>query len=1494
VKKLLVLNLEGDFETGFDVKWEIGPDGQRPWAKDISRLAFPACPDIVRIYQEWERTYRSLDGNRIKPNPNQITNVKYTDLLSTCQRNADNLESVIDRWFDSSPLSRIIDEDLLKNREDEYRIIICSDNPLVRHIPWLLWKGWKKFPHLEISLGSPYTQRRDRIYQQQVRILVILGNKEGIDIDEDRQILENYRQQGAYVEFLVQPGIEELRRQLSDECGWDMISFSGHSRTESGNKGRIYINQADSLTMAQLQVELAIAIDKGLQLAIFNSCDGLGIAAELEVLYIPQVIVMRQPVPDRVAQKFLKYFLAEFTSGKSLYESVSIARHQLAELQSDFPCASWLPVIIQNHLEIPPTWQSLGSIPPCPYRGLAAFRADDKDYFYGREASIQSLLNAINSQSIVTLVGASGSGKSSVVFAGLVPNLGSNWLVVSLQLDNNPVEVLANAISSLVPTDANPEESQLLASALVRAIQTSELAVGNFISQHQLFKSDRYLLLIVDRLEELYTLEIDRVQQESFFSNIFNAIDRFPQFKLLSVLRADCDRYIQQDPIWANILGSVSTQSLIPMTRSELTDALIIPARNLNVKFEPNLVEKILDSFPAKDYSLPLLELIITQLWEKQLDGYLTHRAYENIGRVEGIIIDRAESFYDRSTTQDREILRTIFIQLVKVDSDNLPTRRTAKRSELGSDSWKLVNDLAAARLVTIDRDEITRSATVELIHDALFHHWHTYLNWIEIDGDFRQWQEQLRSDIDRWEKSNRNDDNLIPASSLDTAIKWSDKYPQTNLSEKEFIDLSSIRNQENNKAKRRRLIIVISTIGAMIAGSATIDRLYNNNITEKTRQLTATAISFATQEIAALEIAQKAVENTSKSNQKSDVKLPAIITLSNSLARIHERKISKLPHSGIVNSVAFSQDNQTIVSINDNTQLNIYDVNKKTTQSLPFGERNSAQLVISNDKQTIVSFSGKRLTAWHLNLSTGEWSKAAPITTNENIATVSFSPNSQILAIALDRQAGIQLYEKNNNNLTKDRLLDISDYIDCLKFTPDGSKIVAANADGTVKLWAVTGQLQPLIFQPSEKTLTVAISPDGEIIATGSDRGNIQLWNIQGKSLYSVKHNDRKVKDLNFSLDSKILASTKEQEIEIWKISDRKLKFLELLPVNTNNTQSVNFNPVKSNNQTLVSGNTDGTTILWQINSPPPAPIIPDSHTFSYSSNGRLLALGTQKRTITIVNPQQQKRIIDRPTNHKSKITGVSISSDLQYFATVAGDNHEIELWKLDGENSRPIENLNLAGSHCSFSPKESIMAIASKNNLVSIYDVNGKAKLNWGTNQSTLTHLSFSPDGDRLITGDIDGKVKLWSLNGELFREFLSSSGPVMDVSYSPDGKIAIVSGLDREGTVTLWSRDGISMHTLNKLNGITSLAFSQDGNAILTGNNEGKLQLWDLSGESLIPKPLNPGEENTEISKVRFSANDREIVAVDINGKTIYYNLASDRLLQQANTLLVKSRE
>ncbi|NEO25112.1 CHASE2 domain-containing protein, partial [Moorena sp. SIO4A5] len=217
----------------------------------------------------------------------------------------------------------------------------------------------ERYHQAEIALSTPEYQQPSKSHQSRdrhkVRILAILGNSEGINIKQDRQLLENLP--FADITFLVEPPRQKLNETLWEQP-WDILFFAGHSETEAG-RGRIHINQTDSLTIDELREALKKAIERGLSLAIFNSCDGLGLANELEQLHIPHMIIMREPVPDLVAQQFLQYFIKAFASGKSLYLAVQEARKKLQGLEDQCPCASWLPVICQNPATIPPTWQQL-------------------------------------------------------------------------------------------------------------------------------------------------------------------------------------------------------------------------------------------------------------------------------------------------------------------------------------------------------------------------------------------------------------------------------------------------------------------------------------------------------------------------------------------------------------------------------------------------------------------------------------------------------------------------------------------------------------------------------------------------------------------------------------------------------------------------------------------------------------------------------------------------------------------------------------------------------------------------------------------------------------------------------------------------------------------------------------------------------------------------------------------------------------------------------
>jgi hypothetical protein len=251
----------------------------------------------------------------------------------------------------------------LGNPKEPIRVIIQTDDPLLKKLPWHEMDLFANtYTQAEVAL-CPTEYEKPSVEQTtdktSVRILAILGNSEGIDVKSDEKLLKKLEPKGANIKFLSEPKRTEISDSLWEQ-NWDILFFAGHSSSQE-DKGRIFINRTESLTIAELKFGLKKAIDYGLQLVILNSCDGLKLAEDLADLNIPQVIVMREPVPDRVAQTFLKFFLSAFTGGESLYVAVRHARERLHEngLDDEFPGASWLPIIYQNPTVIPPSWDQL-------------------------------------------------------------------------------------------------------------------------------------------------------------------------------------------------------------------------------------------------------------------------------------------------------------------------------------------------------------------------------------------------------------------------------------------------------------------------------------------------------------------------------------------------------------------------------------------------------------------------------------------------------------------------------------------------------------------------------------------------------------------------------------------------------------------------------------------------------------------------------------------------------------------------------------------------------------------------------------------------------------------------------------------------------------------------------------------------------------------------------------------------------------------------------
>lgn len=361
--RVVVLSLgQGTLYDGFPVVTAQIGEADNPYHMKFT-ASLPPAPEIAELYRKWRSLYsayyqrltlrQEVDvDNDFEIEEAFVTHVSEVDLNDLCQQ----LSHRINAWL-NIPEFRRIDQQLrtqLKPSE-EIRLLIETNDNLLRRLPWHLWNLFEDYPNAEVALSaSEYQQTRSSVnYTDKVRILAIFGNSQGIDISKDRNFLEKLSSQ-AEIEFLVEPKLEKFHDILWRKR-WDILFFAGHS--SSDEKACLQLNQTDEISFDQLKYALKRAINNGLKLAIFNSCDSLGLAQQLQELHIPQVIVMREPVPDVVAQEFLKYFLTEFSTGQSLYTAVRSGRERLQGLEGEFPCATWLPVICQNPAEVPMVWQ---------------------------------------------------------------------------------------------------------------------------------------------------------------------------------------------------------------------------------------------------------------------------------------------------------------------------------------------------------------------------------------------------------------------------------------------------------------------------------------------------------------------------------------------------------------------------------------------------------------------------------------------------------------------------------------------------------------------------------------------------------------------------------------------------------------------------------------------------------------------------------------------------------------------------------------------------------------------------------------------------------------------------------------------------------------------------------------------------------------------------------------------------------------------------------
>jgi len=359
-KRVTLKLYEGTLAEGFSAILQLGDEGKSAVLELPARL--PPAPALEAQFQQWQAAYRQQDSlcssSRIMAVETGLaTNVA---IAQDCNSAAEKLGALLNEWLCAASFRPIRDKLLERlNPHETTQLVLQTQDAVVQRLPWHLWEMCSLYSALEIALSAPvYDSAAGLAIPKHpcVRILAIFGNNAGLDTQTDQTLLKALP--NAEIHYLHEPDRPTLDACIWDEQGWDILFFAGHSATHEG-VGELSINATETITIPQLKHALRKAVSRGLKIALFNSCDGLGLAKSLSDLRLSQIVVMREVVADKVAHTFLKSFLEAFSRGEPLYLAVREAREKLSGLESEFPCASWLPIIYQNPAEMSPSWRSL-------------------------------------------------------------------------------------------------------------------------------------------------------------------------------------------------------------------------------------------------------------------------------------------------------------------------------------------------------------------------------------------------------------------------------------------------------------------------------------------------------------------------------------------------------------------------------------------------------------------------------------------------------------------------------------------------------------------------------------------------------------------------------------------------------------------------------------------------------------------------------------------------------------------------------------------------------------------------------------------------------------------------------------------------------------------------------------------------------------------------------------------------------------------------------
>lgn len=1161
----------------------------------------------------------------------------------------------------------------------------------------------------------------------------------------------------------------------------------------------------------------------------------------------------------------------------------------------------------------PPLRDSL----PNPYHGLQPFRESDAADFYGRQAITRQIVEAVEKRSLVAVIGPSGSGKSSVLHAGVIHRLhraagGGDqetgpaattlarsvpWTICEVRPGGHPFPALASAIAPHLKAAAN---RQSWAAAPGREDLAQRLASGQASLAALLFDDaaaspPARFLLVLDQFEELYTLCADVDTQQRFIDLLVatTAQPVSPPITVLLAVRADFMGQLLSHRALADALQG-GTIMLGPMNRQELTEAIASPARSQGVRLQDGLVARILNDVGQAPGRLPLLEFALTQLWQQQTGGFLTHEAYETIGQVEGALASYADQVFATLSPTEQTAARRIFTQMVQIGQDTDDTRRPVLAAEVGAEDWELIQKLADQRLVVTDLDGRGQEVA-EIAHEALIRSWRRLQGWLNDDRAFYLWQQHARVAADQWLASQRDPGALLRGAPLAEAEHWtSARKPGITPRIWDFVAASKAQRQREEteaeaqrritltqvealaEAERRRadvearsnwrlrwLAIALSLV-SVLAGLAGLLAFTQRN--EALRQTTLAQAAEATAEAERRIALQETYHARARQLAAQSINLAATEPDRAILLALHALRLNPIPE----------EDGAFLLDLELSPLLG----------AVLHGQTSSAHGMAVSPDGRILASGGENGAIWLWDLSTHR-PLGPPLTGhNQAVAALVFADDStRLFSGAWD--GAIRAWDVSKLEPLGEPIAAHTAAVTALALDPDGRTLRSIGDDGTMKSWDIASGAPAGLEWPLAERNGMAFSTNGELIASKDDLTITVQSALDGQMIgQPMVGHSASIHEMVFDPAGALLASVGFDGVAIvWDVRTSRPLYPPLA-AHDGRVLAAAFSP---DGRVLATGSTDSRIFLWDVASGQPLGPPLSGHgnwvrTLVWTPDGKQLISGDAAGKIVIWETGRMQRWL----GHASTVRGLAFSPDGRTLASGSFDA-SVRLREVASGQDRlaPLRGHENAVINVAYSPDGSYLVSASAGGELARWDTASGRPIGEPLrgHSGPVAGVAISPDNRTIASGSFDNTIILWdAATGRPLRGPIQGHDNwVITLAFSPDGR-TLASG-SADATVRLWDAatgqlvgEPLRGHT----GWVTSLAWSADGATLVSGSLDETVRFWDVTSGQTAGEPLSGHE--APVWSVFFNPADggRSLITGDNSGTVIWWDVATRQAL------------